>query len=94
MQALTGCSNPNTRVSNGDWGLGTNPIYTTINNLTPTVGMPIYPTNVVFWTSRENAPGQSILLASASQMHRKLLDWLSFHPERLIGRAWLEEVQL
>jgi hypothetical protein len=29
------------------------------------VGLPIYTTNAVFWTSRENAPGQSILLAGA-----------------------------
>jgi hypothetical protein len=33
MQALTGCSNPNTGVSNGDWGVGTYPVYTTIDNI-------------------------------------------------------------
>jgi hypothetical protein len=65
MQALTGCANPNTGVSNGDWGVGGYPVYTTINNTAPVVGLPIYTTNAVFWTSRENAPGQSILLAGA-----------------------------
>ena len=65
MQALTGCTNPNTGVSNGDWGVGGYPVYTAIDNTAPVVGMPIYTTNAVFWTSRENAPGQSILLAGA-----------------------------
>jgi hypothetical protein len=65
FQALTGCANPNTGVSNGDWGVATNPAYTSVSNTTPVVGAPIYSSNAVFWTSRENAPGQSILLAGA-----------------------------
>jgi hypothetical protein len=65
MQALTGCANPNTGVSNGDWGVGTDPVYTVVDNTAPVVGMPVYTTNAVFWTSRETAPGQSILLAGA-----------------------------
>jgi hypothetical protein len=65
LQALTGCTNPNTGVSNGDWGVTTTPVYTTVNNTAPVVGTPIYTSNAVFWTSRENAPGQSILLAGA-----------------------------
>jgi hypothetical protein len=65
MQPLTGCTNPNTGVSNGDWGVGTDPVYTVVDNTAPVVGTPIYTANAVFWTSRENAPGQSILLAGA-----------------------------
>jgi hypothetical protein len=64
-QALTGCANPNTGVSNGDWGVGTDPVYTFVDNQTPVVGTPDYTSNTVFWTSRENAPGQSILLTGA-----------------------------
>jgi hypothetical protein len=52
-------------VSNGDWGIASNPVYTLVNDTTPVVGIPIYTSNAVFWTSRENAPGQSILLAGA-----------------------------
>ena len=65
LQALTGCTNPNTGVSNGDWGVATSPVYTTVDNTTPVVGTPIYKSNAIFWTSRENAPGQSILLTGA-----------------------------
>jgi hypothetical protein len=65
MQALIGCANPNTGVSNGDWGVGTDPVYTVVDNTAPVVGMPVYTANAVFWTSRETAPGQSILLAGA-----------------------------
>jgi hypothetical protein len=36
-----------------------------VDNTAPIVGMPIYSANTVFWISRENAPGQSILLAGA-----------------------------
>jgi len=65
FQALTGCANPNTGTSNGDWGLGTYPVYTAVDNTAPMVGLPIYTSNSIFWTSRENKPGQSILLAGA-----------------------------
>ena len=65
LQALTGCTNPNTGVSNGDWGVAGTPVYTIPSNTWPFVGTPIYSSNAVFWTSRENAPGQSILLAGA-----------------------------
>src|SRR5580692_1973859 len=63
VQALTGCANPNTGTSNGDWGVGLDPVYTDVGN--EVVGAPIYTSNTVFWTSRETAPGQSILLAGA-----------------------------
>src|ERR1700677_2836349 len=65
VQALTGCANPNTGISNGDWGVGSDPVYTVVDNTAPVVGAPIYTSNTVFWTSRETAPGQSILLAGA-----------------------------
>ena len=65
LQPLTGCANPNTGVSNGDWGSSADPVYTAVDNSAPVVGEPIYTANTVFWTSRENAPGQSILLAGA-----------------------------
>ncbi len=64
-QPLIGCTNPNIGVSNGDWGVATSPVYTTVDNTTPVVGTPIYKSNAIFWTSRENAPGQSILLTGA-----------------------------
>jgi len=63
LQALTGCSNPNTGISNGDWGVGTDPVYTDPINLL--VGAPVYTSNSIFWTSRETAPGESILLTGA-----------------------------
>ncbi|MGB8535869.1 MAG: glycosyl hydrolase family 28-related protein [Acidobacteriaceae bacterium] len=65
LQALTGCANPNTGVASGDFGVGTAPVYTLVDNQTPVVGAPDYASNAIFWTSRENAPGQSILLAGA-----------------------------
>jgi len=64
-QALTGCSNPNTGVATNDWGVGTDPVYTLVSNTTPVVGTPVYHSNAIFWTSRETAPGQSILLTGA-----------------------------
>jgi hypothetical protein len=65
MEPLTGCANPNTGISNGDWGTGTDPVYTLVDNTAPVVGEPIYTSNAIFWTSRETAPGQSILLTGA-----------------------------
>jgi hypothetical protein len=63
LQVLTGCRNPNTGSSNGDWGVGTDPVYTDPTNVV--VGAPIYTSNSIFWTSRETAPGESILLTGA-----------------------------
>ena len=65
LQALTGCANPNTGVASGDWGVGTNPVYTFVDNQHPVVGAPEYASNAIFWTSRENGPGQSILMTGA-----------------------------
>ena len=65
LQALTGCANPNTGITNGDWGVGSDPVYTAVDNTAPVVGAPIYASNAVFWTSRETAPGQSVLLTGA-----------------------------
>jgi hypothetical protein len=63
FQPLTGCSNPNTGTSSGDWGIGSNPVFT--NPYAITIGTPIYKSNAIFWTSRENSPGQSVLLTGA-----------------------------
>jgi hypothetical protein len=63
VQALTGCVNPNTGISNGDWGVGPDPVFT--NPWDVVVGTPVYTSNTVFWTSRETAPGQSVLLTGA-----------------------------
>jgi hypothetical protein len=65
LEQLTGCSNPNTGAPRGDWGVGSDPVYAPIGNTTPTLGSPVYTANDIFWTSRENAPGQSVLLAGA-----------------------------
>jgi hypothetical protein len=35
VQALTGCANPNTGTSNGDWGVGSDPVYTVVDNTAP-----------------------------------------------------------
>ena len=63
LQAFSGCTNPNTGVSNHDWGVGSNPVY--VNARTLLVGTPAYTTNAIFWTSRETKPGQSVLLTGA-----------------------------
>lgn len=63
LQPFVGCVNPNTGISNGDWGIGSDPVFT--NPWDVLVGTPVYSSNTVFWTSRENAPGQSVLLAGA-----------------------------
>jgi hypothetical protein len=65
FQVLTGCTNPNTGLSNGDWGVPTVPVYTIPDNTSPVLGVPVYQSNSIFWSSRENAPGQAVLLAGA-----------------------------
>jgi hypothetical protein len=65
LQALTGCTNPNTGVSNNDWGVGSDPVYTTVNNVEPIVATAEYTSNTIFWISRETAPGQSVLMTGA-----------------------------
>jgi Right handed beta helix region len=63
VQMLTGCTNPNSGSSNGDWGVGSDPVY--VDPDSTVVGSPIYARNAVFWISRETAPGQSVLLSGA-----------------------------
>ena len=65
FQPLTGCTNPNIGIASGDWGVAAPPVYTTVDNRDPVLGAPIYKSNAIFWTSHENAPGQSILLTGA-----------------------------
>jgi hypothetical protein len=63
LQPLTGCANPNSGTSSGDWGAGSNPVY--VNAWDVVVGDPIYRSNTIFWVSRENEPGESVLLTGA-----------------------------
>ncbi len=66
LQALTGCTNPNTGVSNGDWGVATSPVYTTVDNTDAGCRDPNLQVRMLsFGLLRENAPGQSILLTGA-----------------------------
>ncbi len=65
FQALTGCTNPNTGISNNDWGVGLDPVYTVVDNIAPVVGTPTYTSNAIFWISREARPGQSVLMTGA-----------------------------
>jgi hypothetical protein len=93
FQPLTGCTNPNTGTSSGDWGVETYPVYTIVDATTPVVGVPVYTSNSVFWTSRENAPGQSILLAGAFTDTTRPRDWLSFRREPSTGKRWFAEAR-
>src|SRR3984957_4915833 len=63
FEPLTGCTNPNSGSSNGDWGVGSDPVY--VDPDSTVVGWPIYTTNAIFWVSRETAPGESVLLSGA-----------------------------
>lgn len=45
--------------------MGNDPVYTTVNGVEPVVSTGSYTSNVVFWTSRETAPGQSVLMTGA-----------------------------
>ena len=66
IHQLAGCSNPNTRKPTNDWGPATSsPVYLPVRETTQLIGSPSYATNSVFWSSRENAPGQSVTLAGA-----------------------------
>jgi len=65
FQALTGCTNPNTGISNNDWGIGSDPVYTVVDNIAPVIGTPTYTSNAIFWISREGRPGQSVLMTGA-----------------------------
>ncbi|HEY4049907.1 MAG TPA: hypothetical protein VGM27_23845 [Acidobacteriaceae bacterium] len=64
LDVLTGCTNPYTGTSNGDWGTGgETPVYLDPGRVG--LGTPAYTTNTIFWTSRETGPGQSVLLTGA-----------------------------
>ena len=55
FQSLTGCANQNTGISNGDWGVGSTPVYTDPDNIV--VGMSMYTSNAIFWTVSGNRTG-------------------------------------
>jgi hypothetical protein len=65
IQPLTGCTNPNTGAPSNDWGTTSVPIYVDVDSLNIESTPPTYSENTIFWTSRETAPGQSVLLAGA-----------------------------
>lgn len=64
FQPLTGCSNPNTGTATGDWGTEV-PVYTNPSLALVYNNYPTYASNTIFWTSRETAPGQSVLMTGA-----------------------------
>ena len=65
LDSMTGCTNPNIGISTSDWGTYDPPVYVPVGQSLQTTGGPLYSSNTIFWTSRENGPGQSILLAGA-----------------------------
>ncbi len=64
-QTLQGCNNPNTGVPSGEWGTSGDPLYIALTWQTPLIGTPTYSTNSVFWISRENEPGDSVVMTGA-----------------------------
>lgn len=63
-QALTTCTNPNTRTPWGAWGSGPM-LYEELTNTTRLMVVAPRAENSVYWTSQENMPGRSILLQGA-----------------------------
>ena len=65
LQALTGCTNP--EYGDLQWRLGCRNRSRLHLRRQPDTGCgePKYKSNTIFWTSRENGPGQSILLTGA-----------------------------
>ncbi|MGY8524580.1 glycosyl hydrolase family 28-related protein [Paracidovorax citrulli] len=67
--ALSGCENP--RIGrNRETGSNKSAVFVDVNNMRPGSD-PVYNSNVVFWTSRENRPGQSVLMSGAFAHGRK-----------------------
>jgi hypothetical protein len=62
---LQGCSNPNTGSPWGGWGSSGDPVYVDLTYGTQLMTTGEYAQNAVFWMSRENMPGQSVLLQGA-----------------------------
>ncbi|MBY4899201.1 glycoside hydrolase family 55 protein [Cupriavidus sp. AU9028] len=66
---LSGCENP--RIGrNGDRGSGKSAVFVDVQNMRPGHD-PVYSSNSVFWTSRENRPGQNVLMSGAFAHGRK-----------------------
>src|SRR5437868_1215039 len=66
---ITGCANPMIGV-NGDTGTRTSAIFVDVNNMRP-ANDPTYSKNAIFWTSRQNKPGQSVLMSGAFTGNKK-----------------------
>lgn len=60
---LAGCTNPMIG-KNGDVGTHGSAVFVDVNNLRPAHD-PVYTKNAVFWTSRQNKPGQTVLMTGA-----------------------------
>lgn len=67
LQPLLGCNNPNTGTPIPDWGPAAAGAPNYIENFwRHQFGIaPSYSSNTIFWTSRENGPGQSVLITGA-----------------------------
>lgn len=62
---LAGCDNPNNGQAVSGFGTSTSPVYIDSQRMRSLIGTPSYNQNAVYWSSRETAPGQSILLSGA-----------------------------
>lgn len=60
---LPGCTNPMIG-KNGDVGSDKSAVFVDVNNLRP-ANDPVYTKNAVFWSSRQNRPGQTVLMSGA-----------------------------
>jgi hypothetical protein len=60
---LAGCANPMIG-KNGDTGTSASAVFVDVNSLRPAHD-PVYTKNAIFWTSRQNKPGQSVLMSGA-----------------------------
>ncbi|MBO4120674.1 hypothetical protein J5T34_07975 [Cupriavidus gilardii] len=66
---LSGCTNPMIG-RNGDTGSGKRAVFVDVNQMRPDSD-PVYTKNAIFWTSRQNRPGQSVLMSGAFTANRK-----------------------
>lgn len=75
---LTGCTNPMIG-RNGDTGSGKRAVFVDVNRMRPDSD-PVYEKNAIFWISRENRPGQSVLMSGAFTANRKTVRLVALTP--------------
>lgn len=75
--SLTGCTNPLIG-RNGDTGSGKRAVFVDVGNMR-SPSDPVYTSNAVFWASRQNKPGHSVLLTGAFTSNPKTvrIAWLA-----------------